>query len=113
MARILIVDDEPAIVRGLEDNLRFEGYETLTATSGDEGLARALGEAPDLVLLDVMMPERSGWEVCRELRRRGVDWVVISEVSTLVRFGRVESGAPRAGRELAGFVDHLLSRGLP
>jgi two-component system, OmpR family, alkaline phosphatase synthesis response regulator PhoP len=77
MARILIVDDEPAIVRGLEDNLRFEGYETLTATSGDEGLARALGEAPDLVLLDVMMPERSGWEVCRELRRRGVDVPII------------------------------------
>ena len=50
MPRILIVDDEPAIVRGLEDNLRFEGYETLSATSGEEGLTRALGEAPDLVL---------------------------------------------------------------
>ncbi len=59
MPRILIVDDEPAIVQGLEDNLRFEGYETLAATSGEEGLARALGEAPDLVLLDVMMPTRS------------------------------------------------------
>ena len=77
MARILIVDDEPAIVRGLEDNLRFEGYETLAATSGEEGLARALGEAPDLVLLDVMMPTLSGWDVCRELRRRGVDVPVI------------------------------------
>jgi DNA-binding response OmpR family regulator len=75
--RILIVDDEPAIVRGLEDNLRFEGYETLAATSGEEGLARALGEAPDLVLLDVMMPRLSGWDVCRELRRRGVDVPVI------------------------------------
>ena len=59
MPRILIVDDEPAIVRGLEDNLRFEGYETLSATSGEEGLARALGEAPDLVLLDIMMPRLS------------------------------------------------------
>ena len=77
MARILIVDDEPAIVRGLEDNLRFEGYETLAATGGDEGLARALSEAPDLILLDVMMPGRSGWEVCRELRRRGVDVPII------------------------------------
>jgi two-component system alkaline phosphatase synthesis response regulator PhoP len=77
MPRILIVDDEPAIVRGLEDNLRFEGYETLAATSGEEGLSRALGEAPDLVLLDIMMPKLSGWDVCRELRRRGVDVPVI------------------------------------
>src|ERR1700752_1875533 len=77
MPRILIVDDEPAIVRGLEDNLRFEGYETLAGTSGEEGLTRALGEAPDLVLLDIMMPKLSGWDVCRELRRRGVDVPVI------------------------------------
>jgi DNA-binding response OmpR family regulator len=77
MPRILIVDDEPAIVRGLEDNLRFEGYETLAASSGEQGLARALGEAPDLVLLDVAMPGRSGWDVCRELRERGLDVPII------------------------------------
>jgi len=77
MPRILIVDDEPAIVRGLEDNLRFEGYETLAASSGEQGLARALGEAPDLVLLDVTMPGRSGWDVCRELRQRGLDVPII------------------------------------
>jgi two-component system alkaline phosphatase synthesis response regulator PhoP len=71
------VDDEPAIVRGLEDNLRFEGYETLAASSGEQGLARALGEAPDLVLLDVTMPGRSGWDVCRELRQRGLDVPII------------------------------------
>jgi two-component system alkaline phosphatase synthesis response regulator PhoP len=77
MPRILIVDDEPAIVRGLEDNLRFEGYETLAASSGEQGLARALAEAPDLVLLDVTMPGRSGWDVCRELRQRGLDVPII------------------------------------
>jgi DNA-binding response OmpR family regulator len=77
MPRILIVDDEPAIVQGLEDNLRFEGYETLAASSGEQGLARALGEAPDLVLLDVTMPGRSGWDVCRELRQRGLDVPII------------------------------------
>ena len=77
MPRILIVDDEPAIVRGLEDNLRFEGYETLAASSGEQGLARALGEAPDLVLLDVTLPGRSGWDVCRELRQRGLDVPII------------------------------------
>ena len=53
MARILIADDEPEIVRGLEDNLRFEGYQTVAATNGEDALALALSDAPDLVLLDV------------------------------------------------------------
>jgi len=77
MPRILIVDDEPEMVRGLEDNLRFEGYQTLAATNGKEGLALALREAPDLVVLDIMMPELSGWDVLRALRQRGVDVPVI------------------------------------
>ena len=77
MPRILIVDDEPEIVRGLEDNLRFEGYETMAATDGAEAVAVAAREAPDLVLLDIMMPKLSGWDVCRELRRRGIQVPVI------------------------------------
>jgi two-component system alkaline phosphatase synthesis response regulator PhoP len=72
MAVILIVDDEPEIVRGLADNLKFEGYATLTAANGADALALAAREAPDLILLDVMMPAMSGWDVCRELRRRGI-----------------------------------------
>jgi DNA-binding response OmpR family regulator len=75
--RILIVDDEPEIVRGLEDNLRFEGYDTSAAFDGDEALRRATTDGPDLVLLDVMLPRLSGWDVCRELRRRGLDVPVI------------------------------------
>jgi DNA-binding response OmpR family regulator len=77
MARILIVDDEPEILRGLEDNLRFEGYQTVAATNGEEALALALSEAPDLVLLDIMLPRMSGWDVCRELRRKGIDIPVV------------------------------------
>jgi two-component system alkaline phosphatase synthesis response regulator PhoP len=77
MARILIVDDEPEIVRGLEDNLRFEGYVTSTATDGEAALAVAAREAPDLVILDLMMPKMSGWEVCRALRANGIDVPVI------------------------------------
>jgi len=72
MTRILVVDDEPQMVRGLVDNLRFEGYQTLAAASGREALAVADAEAPDVILLDVMMPGMSGWDVCRELRARGV-----------------------------------------
>ena len=77
MPRILIVDDEPEMVRGLEDNLRFEGYQTLSAADGRRGLALALSDAPDLLLLDIMMPGMSGWDVCRELRQKGLDIPVI------------------------------------
>jgi two-component system alkaline phosphatase synthesis response regulator PhoP len=77
MPVILIVDDEPEIVRGLEDNLRFEGYATLSATNGAEALTLAAREAPDLVLLDVMMPRMSGWDVCRQLRQRGINVPII------------------------------------
>ena len=77
MPPILIVDDEPAMVRGLEDNLRFEGYQVLSATSGREGLDLAVREGPDLILLDVMMPALSGWEVLRALVKQGRDIPVI------------------------------------
>jgi len=77
MTRILIVDDEPEIVRGLQDNLRFEGYQTFSATNGEEALAVAAREAPDLIVLDLMMPRMSGWDVCRALRGRGIDVPVI------------------------------------
>ena len=77
MPRVLIVDDEPEMVLGLADNLRFEGYQTLSALNGKEGLELALREGPDLVLLDVMMPEMSGWDVLRALRQKGVDVPVI------------------------------------
>jgi two-component system alkaline phosphatase synthesis response regulator PhoP len=77
MPRILIVDDEPEMVRGLEDNLRYEGYQTLSATNGKDALALALKEGPNLILLDVMMPVMSGWDVCRALREKGIDVPII------------------------------------
>ncbi len=67
-ARILVVEDEPNMVAGLRDNFEFEGYEVITAGDGIEGLRRALEESPDLVILDVMMPQMSGLEVCKQLR---------------------------------------------
>ena len=69
-AKILVVEDEPAMVAGLRDNFEFEGYEVITARDGVEGLQRALDESPDLVVLDVMMPRMSGLEVCRQLRAK-------------------------------------------
>lgn len=65
------------MIRGLVDNLHFEGYQTITAGDGEHGLALALSEAPDLIVLDLMMPGLSGWDVCRTLRQKGLDIPVI------------------------------------
>jgi two-component system alkaline phosphatase synthesis response regulator PhoP len=71
MPRILIVEDEPAIAFALEADLERDGYGVTIATTGDEGLRLADSAAFDLVLLDVMLPGMDGFDVCRELRRRG------------------------------------------
>lgn len=69
-ARILIVEDEPAMVAGLRDNFEFEGYDVISADNGVAGLARALADDPDLVVLDVMMPQMSGLDVCKQLKAK-------------------------------------------
>ncbi|ABF90736.1 MULTISPECIES: response regulator transcription factor [Myxococcus] len=74
---ILVVEDDLSILTGLSMNLRFEGYEVLQAQDGRTGLARALDESPDLVVLDVMLPELNGFEVLKELRQRGRDTPVV------------------------------------
>jgi two-component system alkaline phosphatase synthesis response regulator PhoP len=71
--RILLVEDEPGVRLTLTDRLHDEGYVVETAADGDEGVARAASEAFDLVVLDVMLPGRSGFDVCRDLRQKGVD----------------------------------------
>ena len=68
--RILIVEDEPAMVQGLRDNFEYEGYEVISAADGAEGLNRAIADQPDLVVLDVMMPKMSGLDVCKQLKAR-------------------------------------------
>lgn len=66
--KILIVDDEPNIVISLEFLMKKEGFEVAVACDGEEALAKVAEFAPDLVLLDVMMPKKSGYEVCEALR---------------------------------------------
>ena len=66
--KILIADDEPNILISLEYLMKREGYEVSVARDGDEALATILRDRPDLVLLDVMMPKKSGFEVCQEVR---------------------------------------------
>jgi len=72
MSRILVVEDEPAILRGLADNLRFESYEVLTASDGQSGYAALKEHKPDLIILDLMLPKMSGYDVCRKARAEGI-----------------------------------------
>jgi len=71
VTRVLIVEDDPAILRGLKDNLLVESYEVLTASDGEAGYRLIREQMPDLVILDLMLPGMSGYEVCRKLRQEG------------------------------------------
>ena len=75
--RVLLIEDEPGLVLTLTDRLTVEGYDVQSATDGPTGLSRATGEAWDVILLDVMLPGMSGFDVCRDLRQRGVRVPVI------------------------------------
>ncbi|RPI02424.1 MAG: DNA-binding response regulator [Ignavibacteriae bacterium] len=72
MARILLVEDEPQMQRGLRDNLEFEGHEVSIEGRGNNGLQTLLRETFDLAILDVMLPEMSGFDIVRKARERGV-----------------------------------------
>lgn len=71
MARILVVEDEPKMRRVLCDFLVSEGYTVTSAGDGEAGLRKAVEESPDLILLDIMLPKKSGYDLCRDLRNQG------------------------------------------
>ena len=70
MKHVLIVEDEEGLLEGLAHNFKYEGYEVMTARTGPEGLKLALKQRPDLVVLDIMLPEKDGFTVLKELRQR-------------------------------------------
>jgi two-component system alkaline phosphatase synthesis response regulator PhoP len=76
-ARVLLVEDEPSVSMTLADLLSGEGYDVETAADGRSGLSRASNEQFDVLVLDVMLPGMSGFEVCRELRRMGKDLAIL------------------------------------
>lgn len=77
MAKILVVEDEPNMQIGLRDNLEFESFDVTVAKDGQEGLDELLNNTFDLVLLDVMMPKMSGFDVCKAARKEGVKTPII------------------------------------
>ena len=94
MSRILIIEDDPAISRGLADNLRFESHEVTTASEGEEGYRLIRENAPDLVVLDLMLPGLSGHEICRRVRGDG------STVPILMLTARSDEGDRVLGLDL-------------
>jgi len=119
MTRILVVEDEPDIALGLEDDLRRFGYEVHTVGDGESAIGRGRGEAWDLILLDVMLPRMDGFEVCRELRRARVKTPIIlltAKAQEAEKVMGLELGAddyvtkPFSPRELRARIQALLRR---
>jgi len=120
MPRVLVVEDERKVLRGLERGLRAEGYEVLAAADGEEGLRLALTQSPDCVVLDLMLPGRPGLEVLAELRRAGLGppvLVLTARDAVEDRVTGLDSGAddylvkPFSFAELLARLRALLRRG--
>lgn len=120
MAKILVVDDEQNMRTGLKDNLEFEGYEVDTANDGEQGLKKILDNSYNLIILDVMMPKKSGLDVCREARKAGISTPVILLTAKGEEIDKVlglELGAddyvtkPFSLRELLARIKAVLRRG--
>lgn len=120
MARILVVEDEPDLLLGLEDDLKLEGYEVEAVRDGEAASRRAREQPFDLIILDVMLPHKDGFEVCRELRRAGLRTPMILLTAKTQESDKVlglELGAddyvtkPFSPRELRARVKAALRRG--
>jgi len=118
MDKILLVDDEPTLVKALKYNLEKEGFAVITASDGKAALEKAEQDRPDLILLDVMLPEVDGFEVCRRLRRTSAVPIIMltAKGEEIDRVVGLEIGAddyltkPFSLRELVARVKALLRR---
>jgi len=122
MTRILVVEDDPAILRGLSDNLRLESYDVVTAADGEAGDRLAHEARPDLIVLDLMLPKLSGYELCRKLRSEGLTTPILMLTARGEEADRVlglDLGAddyvtkPFSVRELLARIRALLRRAHP
>jgi DNA-binding response OmpR family regulator len=122
MSTVLAIEDDPAILRGLSDNLRFEGYDVVTASDGETGYRLQRERKPDLILLDLMLPRMSGLELCRKLRGEGIQTPILMLTARSEEPDRVlglDLGAddyvtkPFSVRELMARVRALLRRSQP
>jgi DNA-binding response OmpR family regulator len=100
--RILFVEDEPGLVMTLTDRLRSEGYLVETAIDGEVGLARAASESFDAIILDIMLPRKNGFDICRDLRQRDIHTPII----ILTARGQVVELSALEFRLLRYFIEH-------
>jgi two-component system alkaline phosphatase synthesis response regulator PhoP len=77
METILIVEDDRSIIKGIEKNLQYEGYNVLTAMDGERGLELAVNKKPDLIVLDIMLPKVNGFEICKTLKKHEINTPII------------------------------------
>jgi len=77
MKSVLIIEDNPTMLRALEDNFSFKGYKVRTARDGEQGLKAALAGQSDLIILDIMLPTINGFEICSELRKKKLDIPIV------------------------------------
>ncbi|MDZ7317110.1 MAG: response regulator transcription factor [candidate division KSB1 bacterium] len=119
MDKILIIEDEQGLAEGLKDNFEAEGYSVSLAFDGEEGLQKATTELPDVIILDIMLPKKSGFDVCKELRKQGFHIPIIMLTARTQEVDRVlglELGAddyvpkPFSTRELLARVKAILRR---
>lgn len=119
MKRILIIEDDPAILKGLIASLEEEHYEVLTATDGQRGYELGKRENIDLIVLDIMLPNKNGQEVCSDLRKDGINTAILMLTSKKQEMDKVlglELGAddyvtkPFSVRELLARIKALLRR---
>jgi serine phosphatase RsbU (regulator of sigma subunit) len=117
--RIVVIEDDPAILLGLADNLSAESYDVLTANNGEDGYLLVQESHPDLVILDLMLPRMGGYEICRQMRRGGLTTPVLmltAQAQETHRVAGFEAGAddyvtkPFSVRELLGRVRAILLR---
>ena len=110
-ALVLVVDDEPQILRALQTNLRGAGYEVATATTAEEALAAAAMRPPDAVILDLVLPDGSGIDVCRELRSWSAAPVLVLSVvgDEAEKVAALDAGADDYVQKPFG-IDELLAR---
>ena len=94
--KILIIDDEPTLIRILKDRLTKNGYEVSTASDGQEGLDMARSQGPDLILLDLMLPKMNGFEVCRILKFDEV----YSKIPIILVTARASESDMKTGKEV-------------
>jgi len=77
MKSVLIIEDNPTMLRALEDNFEIKGYRVKIARDGEQGLNAALAENPDLIILDIMLPKINGYEICSQIRKKNLDMPII------------------------------------